>query len=194
MKKLFLLIFTFLFITTAANAVDDFNAPVPAYDDEVTNSGPNTKISQSTQMRFDAFQEAPEFLDYQIPEDRKVLKLYMLSDNQEYLQKVKIHNAKVIEYTNGSYDIKFKDTPFTVFNYDKDGVLQNVIKITNKAKAPCYAYYYNVNGHIQAIEIRPEKYRAYLYDLEGILTKYLVDDKVYAPNGKLILRRKSCFL
>ena len=194
MKKLVVLIFSLLFFGCSVLADDKYNTPIPAADDEVTTSGPDTKYSQATQMRFDAFQDAETDLSFDIPEDRKIVKIYQLSKNETYLQKVKIPNAKIIEYTNGTYDIKFKDSPYMIYNYDKEGVLQEISTKTNKGKVPYFTYHYDATGHIKAVEIKPDYYRSYIYDLNGVLIKYVIDNKTYLPNGKLILRRKSNFL
>lgn len=193
MKKIFVLIISFLFFACSVNAAQEYNTPIPAEDDEVTSSGPDTKYSLATEMRFNAFDEAEEILDIDIPEERQNVQIYKLSQNENYIQKIKIPNTKLIEYTNGSYDIIYKDTPFVVFRYDKDGVLQSISKITNKGKAPFFVYHYNVDKKIQEIEIQPDRYHSYVYNLDGILTKYIIDKKVYAVNGKMILRRKSNF-
>ena len=191
MKNFWVLIIIAFLSSLSAFALDDFETPVPSYDDEVTSSGPNTKFSLATQMRFDAFQDAETSLNIDIPDDRKIVKIYKLSKNETYLQKVKIPNAKIIEYTNGSYDIKFKDSPFFVFNYNKYGELQGLEKITNKAKIPYFIYHYDTLGNIAEVEIKPDRYRSYIYDLDGVLTKFIIDDKMFSNKGKIIRRKKS---
>lgn len=193
MKKIFVLIISFLFAGCPFAMAAEYETPVPAATDEVTTSGPDTKYTLATEMRFEAFDQAEETLDITIPDDRLVVQLYKLSKNENYLQKVKIPNAKVIEYTNGSFDIKFKDTPEFIYRYDKDGILQSVSKVTNKGKAPFFVYHYNLDNKITEIEIQPDRYRSYVYNLDGVLTKYIIDKKVYAPNGKMLLRRKNNF-
>lgn len=193
MKKFLAILFSFLFLNCSAFAVEGFDIPLPEESDDVTTSGPDTKFSTATQMRFDAFQNIEVNSLYFVPEERRFVQIYKLSDNEKYLQKVKIPNAKIIEYTNGSFDIKFKDTPDMIFSYDKDGNLQEFSEITNKAKVPFTTYHYDAEGQINAVEIKPDRYNSYTYDMNGLLMKYTSYDKVYAPNGKLILRRKSSF-
>ena len=190
MKKVFLISATFFISLSSAFAVG-FETPIPAEDDDVTLSGPSTKYSLATQMRVDAFQNAEISISFDIPENRKKVQLYKPSKTNDYLQKVKIPNAKVIEYTNGSFDIKFKDSPFVIYTYDKNGDLQEFAKITNKGKIPFTSYHYDVNGQIKNIEIKPQYYRSYIYDLNGLLIKYCIDDKVYSSNGKLLRRKKG---
>ncbi|MCR5260411.1 MAG: hypothetical protein K6C94_01085 [Candidatus Gastranaerophilales bacterium] len=193
MKKLFLLIFSLFFMSCAAFADGQFDVPLPDAKDEVTTSGPDTKFTLASQMRFDAFENAENQLAIDVPEERKVVPIYRLSQNEKYLEKIKIPNAKIIEYTNGTYDIKFKDTPNVIYNYDKTGNLNEVITQTNKAKVPFASYHYDVLGQIKAIEVKPDFYHSYVYDLEGVLQKYVIYDKVYLPNGKLVLKRKTNF-
>ena len=192
MKKIFLFIIISVFTTLSALAVENnFDTPVPSADDEVTYSGPDTKFTTATQMRYDAFENAETVVVPDFSEDKKFVPIYKLSKNQDYLQRIKIINAKVTEFTNGTYFIKFKDTPFTIFYYNKDGSLNSFAKITNKGKVPFSTYIYDIDGNLSAIEIKPQRYRSYVYDLNGVLLKYSIDDKVYAPNGKMLLRKKS---
>lgn len=204
MKKLLVLVFSLILSVTtgvAKNIFDtpvpedtgEFNAPIPAEDDEVTQSGPNTKLSLATQMRYDAFQNAEVTSSFTVPEDKMNVKIFQPSKTQDYLQKVKISNAKIIEYTNGSYDIKFKDFADMIFSYDKNGDLIEFSKVTNKGKVPFVIYHYDKESQLINIEIKPERYRSYVYDLNGLLVKFHVDDKVYAPNGKMLLRKKGLF-
>lgn len=204
MKKLLVLVFSLILSVTtcvAKNTFDapvpkdsgEFNAPIPAEDDEVTQSGPNTKFTLTTQMRYDAFQNAEVTSSFTVPEDKMNVKIFQLSKTQDYLQKVKIPNAKIIEYTNGSYDIKFKDFADTIFSYDKNGDLIEFSQVTNKGKVPFVLYHYDKESRLINIEIKSERYRSYVYDLNGLLVKIHVDDKVYAPNGKMLFRKKGLF-
>lgn len=192
-KVLFLTLLSFL-LGCSVFAAGQFDVPVPAPDDEVTTSGPDTKFSLVTQMRYDAFENLESQLTVEIPEDRKVVAIFKLSQNEKYVEKIKIPNTKIIEYTNGTYDIKFKDTPYVIYNYDKQGNLQEVIVQTNKAKVPFVSYHYDTYGQIKAVEVKPDFYHSYIYDLNGVLLKYVVYNKVYLPNGKLVLKRKSNFI
>lgn len=191
MKKLFLLLFLFFNIISTGYAENEvFDTPVPSEFDEVTKSGPDTKFSLSTQMRFDSFQDAEINADTSILEGKTNVPLYVPVENKNYLQRVKIKKAKIKEYTNGSYEIRYKDTPNTIFYYNKDGSISSFAIYTDK-KIPYTKYHYNLDGVIQEIEIVPDYYRSYVYGLDGVLLRYSVDGKYYLPNGKMIQKTKK---
>jgi len=193
MKKFIIILLSAIVVnSTAIVMADEFSVPVPT-EDSVVQSGPDTKYSLVTKLRFDAFQDAELTVPTSFLADKMSVKIYKLSPKKTYLQKVKIPNTKLIEYTNGSYDIKFKDVPDIVFSYDKNGDLQSFAKYTNKGKIPFISYHYDTTGTIIAIEVKADRYRSFEYGLDGVLTKYKIDDKVYSANGKMILRRKNPF-
>ena len=193
MKK-FLLIILSLYLS-AFNCVlaQDFNTPVPDYNDEVTLSGPDTKYTIATNLLFDAFDVAEVSVPVDFLQDKKSVPIFKLSKNGNYLQKIKIPNAKITEYTNGTYDIRFKDIPHAIFNYDQNGDLQYFVLINNNEKVPFASYHYNADGKIINVEIKPDRYHSYIYNLDGILVKYTIYDKVYRADGKICLRKKSSF-
>ncbi len=192
MRNLFI---AFLFVTLNFLQVfaldENFSEPVPSPDDEVSSSGPDTKLSLITQMRLTAFQNAKVSLSPDLPEDRKSVKLYKLSSDGTYLRRVKIKDAKVLEYTNGFFDIKYKDTKDKIFNYNKNGDLIGFELIDNNGKVPFTTYHYDADGNISKIEIHPLYYYSYIYNLDGLLCEYKIDNKIYDITGKLIRRKKS---
>ncbi len=191
MKKFLMAALILILTATTAFAAEDYLTPIPSEDDEVTSSGPDTKFSVATQMRYDAFQNAEVSVPCDFPEDKKLVKIYKIAPNKDYLQRVKIPNAKVIEYTNNNYDIKYKEIPNKLFCYDKDGNLTEFAIITNNGKIPFTTYFYDLEGQITKIEIKPERYRSYVYGLDGILMQYRVDDKTFGPDKKMLRRKKS---
>lgn len=191
MQKLLFLILFFILSLPAFSIQEDYMAPVPSPEDEVTTSGPDTKFSMATQMRYEAFKEAEINLPVDFIQDRKTVKLYTLSPDGTYMCRLKIPDAKVSEYTNGTFDIKFKDTADKIFKYDKEGNLIGFAVIKNKGKIPFVTYHYDVEGQILQIEIKPQYFRSYVYNLDGLLAEYRIDDKVYNASGKLIRRKKS---
>ena len=180
-----------MFYFNGVCAQEDYDAPVPDSSDEVTSSGPDTKLSIATQMRYDAFKNAQINVPVDFPEDKMAVQLYKLSPDGTYMRRVKIKDAKVIEYTNGTFDIKFKDTKDKIFKYDKKGNLIGFSIIENNGKIPFVTYHYDAEGQLSSIEIQPHYYYSYVYDLDGLLSEYKVDNKVYNAAGKLIRRKKS---
>lgn len=191
MKKLFITVLLFLFSSCFAVAKEDFVTPIPAQDDEVTTSGPDTKFSLATQMRYDAFQEIEIEVPVDLPEERLSVKLYELSADGTYAKRIKIPNAKVYQYTNDTFEIKYKDIPDKIFKYDKNGELTGFVVILNKGKVPSVSYHYDADGQIEFVEIKPVYYNSYVYGLDGFLVEHKVDNKVYDPQGKLIRRKKT---
>lgn len=190
MKKFYVILLAIMLLYPAKVFAEDFLTPVPAEEDEVSQSGPDTKYSLVTDLRFDAFQNAEINVPVDFLQSKKILKLYELSPSKTYLKRVKILNAKITEYTNGSFDVRFKDIPDVIFSYNIDGELQSFAKMTNKGKIPFISYHYDTEGTIIALEVKADRYRSYIYGLDGVLEKYRVDDKVYSANGKMILRKK----
>ena len=202
MKKIFAA-FLFLFVSTSvAVAADDFAppvpkdspdylAPVPSEDDEVTKSGPNTKFSVVTQMRYDAFQNAQITVSPQYAENKKNVKIFVADTDNNVMKSVKVPNAKITKYSDGTYSIKFKDTPDSVFFYELSGDLMGFGIITNKGKLPYVIYHYDTEGTITAIEICPERSRSYTYGLDGLIKEYRLDDNFYNSKNKLIKKRKT---
>ncbi len=193
MKKIFLIILSLYLTAFNCVSAQVFEEPVPDATDEVTTSGPDTKYTLATDLLFDSFDVAEITVPVDFIQDKKVVPIYKVSKNGNYLQKIKIPNAKITEYTNGSYDIRFKDIPHTIFNYDKNGDLQYFVLINNNEKIPFTSYHYNTDGKIIRVEIKPQRYHSYIYNLEGILVKYVYYDKVYTVDGKVCLRKKSPF-
>lgn len=191
MKKILTLILSLFIFACSAMASGDYSAPVPSSDDEVTTSGPNTKFSQVTQMRYDAFKDVEVTVDIDIPEERKNIQFYTLSKDGTYLRRVKVPNAKVSEYTNGTFDVVFKDTKDVIFKYNKKGALMGFALIKNDGKIPFVMYHYDNEGKIYQIELKPRYFYSYVYGLDGLLVEYKVDDKTYNNCGKLIKRKKS---
>lgn len=192
MKKFIVTLLSVFLINSASVMADEFSVPVPTEDD-VIQSGPDTKYSLVTKLRFDAFQDAELTVPTSILADKMSVKIYKLAPKKTYLEKVKIPNAKIIEYTNGSYDIKFKEVSDVIFSYDRNGDLQSFAKYTNNGKIPFITYHYDTTGTIIGIEVKADRYRSFEYGLDGVLTKYKIDDKVYSANGKMLLRRKNPF-
>lgn len=202
MKKIFAAFLFLLVSTSVAVAADDFAppvpkdspdylAPVPSEDDEVTKSGPNTKFSVVTQMRYDAFQNAQITVSPQYAEDKKNVKIFVADTDNNVMKSVKVPNAKITKYSDGTYSIKFKDTPDSVFFYELSGDLTGFGIITNKGKLPYVIYHYDPEGTITAIEICPERSRSYTYGLDGLIKEYRLDDNFYNSKNKLIKKRKT---
>lgn len=189
MKKLLYFILFFV-LSSPAFAVEDFAAPIPDAADEVTTSGPDTKFTELTQLRFKAFEEAVINVPPSVDESKKFVKLYVLSDDGKSIHRVKIPNAKIVQYTNGTYSIKYKSDPNILYFYNKDGELTDYVNIPLKGKVPYYAYYYNINGILQQIEVKPDRYHSYFYGLDGMLIKYANYDDFYDMAGKLIYRKR----
>lgn len=202
MKKIFAAFLFLLVLTSVAVAADDFAppvpkdspdylAPVPSEDDEVTKSGPNTKFSVVTQMRYDAFQNAQITVSPQYAEDKKNVKIFVADTDNNVMKSVKVPNAKITKYSDGTYSIKFKDTPDSVFFYELSGDLTGFGIITNKEKLPYVIYHYDTEGTITAIEICPERSRSYTYGPDGLIKEYRLDDNFYNSKNKLIKKRKT---
>lgn len=191
MKKIIIVIFSLFIFTCSAMASGDYSAPVPSADDEVTTSGPNTKFSQVTQMRYDAFKDVEVTVDIDIPEERKNIQFYALSKDGAYLRRVKLQNAKVSEFTNGTFEVVFKNTKDTIFKYNKQGELTGFALIKNDGKIPFVTYHYDNEGKICLIEVKPRYFYSYVYGLDGLLVEYKIDDKTYNNCGQLIKRKKS---
>lgn len=202
MKKIFAAFLFLLVSTSVAVAADDFAppvpkdspdylAPVPSEDDEVTKSGPNTKFSVVTQMRYDAFQNAQITVSPQYAENKKNVKIFVADTDNNVMKSVKVPNAKITKYSDGTYSIKFKDTPDSVFFYELSGDLTCFGIITNKGKLPYVIYHYDTEGTITAIEICPERSRSYTYGLDGLIKEYRLDDNFYNSKNKLIKKRKT---
>lgn len=202
MKKIFAAFLFLLVSTSVAVGADDFAppvpkdspdylAPVPSEDDEVTKSGPNTKFSVVTQMRYDAFQNAQITVSPQYAEDKKNVKIFVADTDNNVMKSVKVPNAKITKYSDGTYSIKFKDTPDSVFFYELSGDLTGFGIITNKGKLPYVIYHYDTEGTITAIEICPERSRSYTYGLDGLIKEYRLDDNFYNSKNKLIKKRKT---
>ena len=201
--KIIFAAFLFLLVSTSvAVAADDFAppvpkdspdylAPVPSEDDEVTKSGPNTKFSVVTQMRYDAFQNAQITVSPQYAENKKNVKIFVADTDNNVMKSVKVPNAKITKYSDGTYSIKFKDTPDSVFFYELSGDLMGFGIITNKGKLPYVIYHYDTEGTITAIEICPERSRSYTYGLDGLIKEYRLDDNFYNSKNKLIKKRKT---
>lgn len=185
MKK-FLLTALFLMLSVTSVQAVDFDVPIP---EEEQAAGPEPKFTMSTQMRFDAFQDVVEEVDVALFNDKRHFDLYKLADDKDYLVKVKTKNVKVKEYTNGCFDLQYKDIPDTIFCYDKFGDLQYYATYTNKGKTPFITYYYDVNGVISLIEIQPDRYYSCVYDLQGLLVRYCNNNKWYSPEGKIIRKK-----
>lgn len=169
----------------------DYSAPIPDADDDVTSSGPNTKFSVVTQMRYDAFQNAQVSVSPDYAKDKKNVKIFVPDLDNHTMKSVKVPNAKVCKYSNGTYSIKFKDTPDSVFYYELSGDLTGFGIITNKSKVPYVVYHYDTDGRITSIEICPERSRSYTYGLDGLLLESRIDDNFYNAKNKLIKKRKT---
>ena len=107
------------------------------------------------------------------------------------MKSVKVPNAKITKYSDGTYSIKFKDTPDSVFFYELSGDLTGFGIITNKGKLPYVIYHYDTEGTITAIEICPERSRSYTYGPDGLIKEYRLDDNFYNSKNKLIKKRKT---
>jgi len=188
--KNFLCLILFFAISSAVFAAENFNTPVPDATDEVTTSGPDTKFTELTQLRYKAFEEAEINITPSVDESKKFVKLYVLSDDGKSIHRTKMRDAKIVQYTNDTYSIRFKNDPDIVYYYNKDGELTDYANIPSKGKVPYYAYYYNIDGVLQQIEIKPDRYHSYFYGLDGLLIKYANYDDYYNGAGKLIYRKR----
>jgi hypothetical protein len=168
----------------------DFDTPVPNEEEEVS-AGPVPKFTTATQMRFDAFQDVVEEVNMNSFSDKMHLDLYSLNDKKNFLVRKKLDNAKIIEYTNGCFDVKFKNIPNTIFCYDKFGDLQYYATYTNSGKVPFTTYYYDKNGIISLIEIKPDRYYSCVYDLYGLLVRYCTNNRWYSPDNNIIRKKKG---
>lgn len=185
MRKI-LLTALFLMLSVSAVRAADFDVPVPA---EEEMAGPDPKFTTATQMRFDAFQDVVEEVDPSIFNDKRHYDLYVLKEDKNYLVKVKNKDVKVKEYTNGCFDLRYKDIQNTIFCYDKFGDLQYYATVSNNGKVPFVTYYYDVNGVISLIEVQPDRYYSCVYDLRGLLVRYCRDNKWYSSDGKIIRKK-----
>ena len=192
MKKLLYLILFFA-LSSPAFAAEDFTAPVPDATDEVTTSGPNTKLTELTQLRYKAFEEALTNKAPAFDESKKNVKLYVLSDDGKAIHRAKLPDTKIVQYTNDTYSIRFKNDPDIVYYYNKDGEMTYYTQIAKKTKIPYYAYYYNPEGVLQQIEVKPDRYHSYFYGLDGLLIKFADYDDYYNMAGKLIYRKRPIF-
>jgi len=189
MKKILYLIIFFVF-TSAAFADDKFDTPVPDAADEVTTSGPDTKFTELSQLRYKAFEEVFVRITPDIDESKKSVKLYVLSDDGKSIYRAKLPNTKIVQYTNDTYSIKFKNDPEHVYYYNKDGELTSFVHIAKKTKVPYYAYHYSPEGELLQIELKPDRYHSYFYGLDGLLIKYADYDDFYDMSRKLIYRKR----
>lgn len=177
-------------MSSAAYAVEDFSAPVPDANDEVTSSGPNTKFTDLSLLRYKAFENALTQVPPTIEEDKKVFKLYVLSDDEKSIRRARVPNARITQYTNDTYSIKYKNEPDTIYSYNKDGELDTIIQIAEKTKTSYYAYHYDADGKLKQIEVKPDRYHIYIYGLDGLLVKYVNYDDFYDASGKFLYKKR----
>lgn len=187
MKKLFGLIL-FLSLSSAVYAADSFSEPVP--DGSEYNFAQNVKLTDLTQLRFKAFENALTETSPSYDEAKKTQKLYVLSDDEKSVHRVRIPKAKITQYTNDTYSIKYKDEPDIVYRYNKDGELEMVEKVSYRAKNSYYSYHYNTDGFLERIEVKPDRYHAYIYGTDGLLVKYVFYDNAYDVSGKFLYKKR----
>jgi len=189
MKKLLSLIIFFI-TSSAAFSVEGFNVPAPDVSDETAYSTPNIKMTDLTQLRYKAFEDALKNPPPAFDETKKFVKLYVLSDDGKSLHRAKLPDTKIVQYTNDTYSIRYKNDPDIVYYYNKDGELTSLVNLPLKTKAPYYAYYYNTEGVLQQIEVKADRYHSYFYGLDGLLIKYGDYDNFYDVAGKLLYRKR----
>lgn len=188
MKKLFGLILLFTLSSAASYAVEDFFTPVP--DESEFKSEQNVKLTDLTQLRYRAFENALTETSPSYDEARKIQKLYVLSDDEKSLHRVRIPKAKITQYTNDTYTVKYKNEPDIVYCYNKDGELETVEKVSYRAKNSYYSYHYNTDGMLEQIEVKTDRYHAYIYGLNGLLVKYVFYDSAFDVSGKFLYKKR----
>lgn len=187
MKKLFGLILL-LSLSSAAYGAGGFSEPVP--DESEYKFGQNAKMTDLTELRYKAFENAMTETSPSYDEAKKIQKLYVLSDDEKSIHRVRIPQARITQYTNDTYSIKYKNEPDIVYCYNKDGELETVEKVSYRAKNSYYSYHYNTDGILKQIEVKPDRYHSYIYGLNGLLEKFVNYDDVYDISGKFLYKKR----
>ena len=121
MKKLLLIITLFLLCLADSSLAEDAFSQNLSVDEELAKIH-EPKYTEVTKLRVEAFQNAPLSVDIEFLANKKVVNLYKVSDNQKFLQRVKIPNSKILKYTDMLLATAFISQDFTVpyFRCTKD--------------------------------------------------------------------------
>lgn len=178
--------------STADNAVADEKPSVFEEQPQINNKEEfNPKFTETTKLRYDAFGAAVTHVDPAEFADKANIPLYYV-DDKNIIRKNKIKKAKVTEYTNDTYSIKFKTEKDKLYIYDlASSDLKEYVVYSNGGKIPYTGYHYDNKGYLKTIEVKPSRYHSYIYGPDALLKEYFFYDDCYSPSGQRIYSKKG---